>query len=352
MSTTASRLSVDLGAGGIALLVLALICWVIQLIYLFSVIGRDVHGDAVVGQAYGWIAACLFGGLTWLWLGGLLLKAGSQGMMPTWANLPALILYLGSGAAGVVAFYLMQDPRRVWPVIIPVLIPAIVVFYVFALFYAPLRSLFAGTAGTAAIFSAILILVIAPWPAFFLALSEQHANRAENAKAQTEWEVQERARKRAENLPKIQAMTEANMLMDWYPLLDPENGVRDEAFAALRHMERRQSDIEDMLGWGVPVAMYLLPDLDLKPTPKLCEAGKAYLVKHAKETRIRPKQDPAPYPSNDVFEKSVPAIRWLMAHGCDCAEEITALEGTVLSYLDSPNRKAALATLAELRAKK
>jgi hypothetical protein len=348
VSTTAT----NLGAGGVALLILALICWVIQLIFLFSVIGRDVHGDAVVGQAYGWIAACLFGGLSWLWLGGLLLKAGSQGAMPGWVSLPAVILYLGSGAAGVVAFYLMQDPKRVWPMIIPVLIPPIVAFYAFALFCAPLRGFFAGLVGSATVLGVILILVIAPWPAFFRALDNSRANRAEHAKAQKEWEVQERARKRAENLPKIQAMTEANRLMDWYPLLDPENGVRDEAFEALRHTERRQSDIEDMLGWGVPMAMYLLPDLDLKGTPKLCEVAKAYLLKSAKESRIRPKQDPAKYPAGDIFEKSVPAIRWLMARGCDCDEGIAALEATVLSYLDSPDRQTALATLAELRTKK
>lgn len=348
MSTTAT----NLGAGGVALIALALICWVIQLIYLFSVIGRDVHGDAVVGQAYAWIAASIFAGLTWLWLGGLLLKAGSQNMMSEWVSLPAVILYLGSGAAGVVAFYLMQDPKRVWPVIIPVLIPPIVVFYVFALFHAPLRSFFAGYAGSAAILGVILILVIAPFPAFFRALDDQRTNRAENAKAQKEWETQDRARKRAENLPKIQAMTEANMLMDWYPLLDPENGVRDEAFAALRHMERRQSDIEDMLGYGIPMAMYLIPDLDLTPTPKLCELANAYLLKTAKESRIRPKQDPRPYPADGIFEKSVPAIGWLTAHSCDCAEGIAALEAMVLSYLDSPARKTALATLADLRAKR
>ena len=76
-----------------------------------------------------------------LWIGGLLLKAGTQGMMP-FAGM-ALALYLGSGVAIAAALFLLQDAIRVWPVTIPVLIPPILAFYVFAL-YQP--SLLAGLA--------------------------------------------------------------------------------------------------------------------------------------------------------------------------------------------------------------
>src|SRR5580704_9228230 len=126
MSTTTA----NLGAGGVALLALALLCWLLQTVLLSSVAGQDVHGDAVVGQGIGWIAAIVFAAFTWLWLGGLLLKAGVEDRMPASANLPASILYIVSMAAVAAAFFLLQDPRRVWPAFTPALLPPILAVYV------------------------------------------------------------------------------------------------------------------------------------------------------------------------------------------------------------------------------
>jgi hypothetical protein len=140
-------------------------------------------------------------------------------------------------------------------------------------------------------------------------------------------------------------------LTDWYPLLDVEGGVTTEAMEALRHVERRQADIEFLLSKGIARAMILLPDLDLKPTPELCAAARTFLLQSAKSSRIRPKQDSYEYRAGGVAESSLPGIRWLQAHGCDCEEGIAALEASVRSHLDSPDRKAALAALAALREK-
>jgi hypothetical protein len=56
VSTTAA----NIGSGGIALLLLTLICWLILLLYLFNVAGHQASGDAVVGQALSFFAALLF----------------------------------------------------------------------------------------------------------------------------------------------------------------------------------------------------------------------------------------------------------------------------------------------------
>jgi hypothetical protein len=348
MSTTTT----GMGSGGVLLLALTLICWLIMLVYMLAVVGQDVHGDAVVGQAYAWIAAMAFGGLAWLWMGGLLLRAGTQDRMPPWAAKVSIPAYLLMGAAGAIAVYLLQNPARVWPVMIPALLPPVVAFYVFALYQPSLAPKFAGT-GSVVVWGAILILSLAPWPSMFLSIAADNERRAESAKAQEEWRVQEGERNRAANLEKLKAMTADDPVMNWYGLLDEESGVRTEAFEALRKIERRQADIEDMLGYGIMRAMMLVPDLDLKATPRLCEVSRTFLVNRAKESRVRPKQDPRPYNGDSLadLEKILPAIRWLIAHGCDLEEGIAATEASVQSHIDSPERGRALGLLAELRKK-
>jgi hypothetical protein len=341
VSTTAATL----GSGGTALLCLTLICWSIQIVYLFGVTGQQAHGDAVVGQAFSFFAAIAFAALTWLWLGGLLLKAGTEGILPPWAQAPAIVLYLASGAAAAAAFVLIQDPHRIWPAFIPGLIPPILAFYVLVLYLPILRS---GTVASLIAGAAVTILSLAPWPSLFRELTAAGERRVARVQAQQQWQIDEKARNRAENLPKIQAMSPDVPLMNWYPLLDEKNGVRPEALEALRHVERRQPDIEDMLSYGIVIAMLLLPDLDLQPTPQLCEAARTFMLKNAKESRVRPKQDPTPYDGAYGVAEFAPGIHWLTTRGCDCDEGIAALRASVESHLDSPDRKKALAALADL----
>jgi hypothetical protein len=341
----------NLGAGGVALLVLALLCWLLQAVILSSLAGHDVHGDAVVGQGIGWIAAIVFAGFTWLWLGGLLLKAGVEDRMPASANVPASILYIVSIAAVAAAFFLLQDPRRVWPVFTPALLPPILAVYVFALYQPSWQSTFSAPNGTRAVWGVVLLLSLAPAPAAYRKLIGDHADQVERAKAMDEWKIREGQRNRAQNLEKLRSMTADMPLTDWYPLLGEESGVSTEALEALRHIARRQTDIEYLLSNGVPKAMMLLPDLDLKATPKLCEAARTFMLQSAKSSRIRPKQDPSEYRAGGDVEGSLAGIRWLQTHGCNCDEGIGALEASVRSHLDSPDRKAALASLAALREK-
>jgi len=347
MSTTMT----SLGAGGITLLVLALVCWLLQTLILSDVAGKQVHGDAVVGQGIAWLWAMLFAGFTWLWLGGLLLKAGVEDRMPASANLPAAFLYLLSAAAVAAAFPLLQDPNRAWLVITPALLPPILAFYVFALYHPSWRSFFSAPNTSRAVWGVVLLLALAPLPAFYRHIVGDRAARIEGAKARDEWKVREGQRHRAENLEKLKTMTPEMPLTDWYPLLDEEGGVAAEALEALRHIERRQSDIEFLLSNGVLKAMMLLPQLDLKATPELCEAARTFMLQSAKSSRVRPKQDPREYRAGGDVEGSVDGIRWLQAHGCNCDEGIAALEASVRSHLDSPDRKAALASLAALREK-
>jgi hypothetical protein len=342
----------NLGSGGVTLLVLALLCWVLQTAILSNVAGQQVHGDAVLGQGMAWLAAMVLAGFAWLWLGGLLLKAGVEDRMPSAANLPATFFYLLSAAAVAAAFFLLQDGRRAWPAIIPALLPPILVLYVFALYHPSWRSFFSAPAGSRAVWGVVLILAVTPLPAWYRQLVSGHAAGIERAKARDQWKVREGQRNRAGNLEKLKTMTPEMPLTDWYPLLDEEGGVTAEAFEALRHIERRQSDIEFLLTNGVSKAMTLIPALDLQATPELCQAARTFMLNSAKSSRVRPKQDPREYRAGGGAENSLDGIRWLQAHGCNCDDGIAALEASVRSHLDSPDRRAALAALATLREKK
>ncbi len=329
---------------------LALLCWLIQAAILSSVAGQPVHGDAVLGQGLAWMAAMVLAGFTWLWLGGLLLKAGVEDRMPAAADLPATLLYLLSAAAVSAAFFLLQDSTRAWPAITPVLLPPIIAVYVFALYHPSWQSSFAAPNGSRTVWTAVLILALSPWPALYQQLVGDHTARIEQTKARDEYRIREGKRNRARNLDKLHTMTPEMPLTDWYPLLDEEGGVSVEAFEALGHVERRQADIEFLLSHGVSKAMMLLPQLNLKATQELCEAARIFMLKSAKSSRIRPKQDPVEYrgEGGDV-EQSADGIRWLQAHGCNCDEGIAALEASVRSHLDSRDRQVALATLAALK---
>jgi hypothetical protein len=341
----------SLGACGVTLTVLALLCWLAQTAILCSVAGQDVHGDAALGQGIAWFTAMMFAAFTWLWVGGLLLKAGVDDRMPGSADLLATGLYLLSIAAVAATYLLLEKPGSAWPAITPVLLPPVLIAYVLALHHSSWHSFFAAPNGTRAVWGLVLLLALAPGPTFYRTLAGVNAARIGRAKAIDEYKVQEGLRNRAANLEKLKTMTPDMPLDEWYPLLEEDGGVRTEALEALLHVDRRQTDIEFLLKNNVPKAMMLLPDLDLKATPELCQAANTFMVTGAKSSRVRPKQDPREYRAGGDLEASVQAVRWLQAHGCNCDEGLAAMEASVLSHLDSPDRKIALATLAELRGK-
>ena len=132
-------------------------------------------------------------------------------------------------------------------------------------------------------------------------------------------------------------------LTEWYAVLKPENGVRQEAIEALRKVERRQRDIEEGLSYGIPITMQLVPELDLNPTPKLCNVAQAYLKVTAEGLKLK-NREPYPYQALAYIDQSFPGVR-LMSHGFNCGAGITAIETEIKTYLVSPDRQKLLASL-------
>jgi hypothetical protein len=338
-----------MSTSGIVLLLLTVACWLGMLMMFPAFVGVDAHGDAVVGVAYGYLGACVFAGFTWLWIGGLLLTAGAGGLLPERGSLAALVLGPGCAAAVGAALYLLSEPHPRWPVVIPVAAPLLFAGYLFALMQPSLRPLVSRPGAGLTVCLLALLLAIAPWP---VVAARSHGNalrRAEDARGLTAWQTGERQRIRAENLEKLRAMPPGASITNWYPLLEAEGGVQAEALAALRLDPSRQPQIEEMLGYGIHRAMTLLPDLDLQPTPALCQAAGAFLLKTATGSHLRKRDDPVPYTAQVSFHELLPGIRWLVAHGCNCDEGIAALDASARTYLDSPDRRKLLADLAALR---
>lgn len=320
----------------------------IVLLALTTVVGVVATGDRDIFLGLRWIVAGVLAGAAWLWISGLLLVAGSQGILPVWARGAALLLCPASAVAAIVSLFLVSETALRWPLAIPLLIPPLLVVYVVGLYHASWRAAFTATPLNAVVWGIILVLSIAVWPPLGQRNREKARVLAEHARMVAEQTAQQNERRKAENLVKLQSMSPDAHITEWYNLLEPTSGVRPQAIEALRKVPRRQAEIEEGLTYGIPVMMQLVPELDLNATPELCAAARTYLAKNAKVMRLG-KREPYPYEAQTGIDGAVPGLRWLLAHGCDCGEQITALETVIRTYLDSPDRQKALAALAGLK---
>jgi hypothetical protein len=338
-----------MGASVAILLVLASLCWLPVPITLFGVAGRQVTGDAAMGQGIGWVTAMAFTGLTWLWIGGLLLKAGTQDLLPGWQSIAAVLLYLVACLSAIGAIYLMVDTTQVWPAVCVAGLPPIVIAYIWALYRPGLRDAVQSGGIAWAMLAAMVLLTLLPYPWAIQKFRAEQEARAARIRGRAEYAQQEKESVREKNLAKLQAMPADASIDDWWELFNGSSGVRTEAIAAFKRLDRRQADIEEMMGDGVMGAMGLMEELDLQATPKLCEASRAYFEKRAKYFKRRKINDPIPYSRKDNdLDDCLGGIRWLQARGCNCKDGIALLLAATNTYLDSPDRQQLIASLEGL----
>ena len=331
----------------IVLLILTGLCWLLLLVGLAGVVGNDAHGDQTMGKGLSAVLAIACACLIWLCLAGLLMVAGSQDILVGWPRIAALILHPASCAAALAAFYLVDNPQTRWPALIPALLPPLLAVYVFSLYH---PNWIPAISSGRIVWGAVLVLSIAPWPAVAARMWQRTAGRKESVQARVEFDAAEHERKKAENVVRLGQMTPDMPLPDWYGLLETGSGVRAEAIAALRQVPRRQDDVTEGLAYGILRIMELVPELDLQPTPELCEACRAFLLKETKSLRRRSDPAPAPYSAKDwTLDRILPGLRWFAANHCDLNKELEILDNAVRLHPDSPDRQKLLAALAELR---
>ncbi len=332
----------------VILFILSALTWLLMTVSIMGFAGVEAHGDAAFGVGLSFFAAIVFTCLLWLWMGGLALTAAGEGILPNWVGPAATLLLPASGAAALATFYLVEGAAPRWPIAVPIGAPILIAGYLVLVRVPSLRPSVSANAVSIAVWALVAALAILPWPGVVGKMQSKTLAREEGIKAQQEYQKQADARTRAENLEKIKAMTPDKHIVDWYPLLDPKNGTRAEALEALRKMDRRQGDIQEMLGYGIPAGMGLVPDLDLKPTPELCEAAKAFLAKEAKSRRHRAIQDPSAFEAVSYDGATLEGVRWFATHGCDLKDGLEALKASILTHLDSADRRKYIATLDEI----
>ena len=334
----------------VVLVALTILTWMVLLGVLPTVVGNHATGDRDIFLGLRWIFAGVLVFGAWLWMAGVLFIAGGRDLLPAWVRIVALVVWPASGIAALTALYLVDVADARWPLVVPVAIPLLMVVYGVAVFQPSLRAAFAGPALHAVTWGAILLVAIPIAPAALKRMDQ--TTRADSARQQAEAarQAQETAAKRSESLEKIGKIPADAPITDWYDVLAQENGVRPEAIAAYRKVERRQRDIEYLLNNGIPMAIKLAPDIDLNPTPRLCDALKACLATMAKGMHVT-KTDPYPYQGDPGLDDAIPGIRWFLSRGCDCSGEVGAIDTVIRKdYLDSPARQKILADLAGLKA--
>jgi hypothetical protein len=341
------KISFGPDAGGWLLFAFALASLGYEALLLTQLAGEHAHGDAAgaaLGRGFLWLYAMSFALVTWLLLGVSMLRASRAGLMhPTGAVALAIFIVCGAGCAGAFLLLEKHDHSR-WPAALAVLLPLTLGIFTLALYIPSARGLLASRALWLSCAAAYLLLSAAPWVQYAWNSHSRSVN-------QRLLNTMLNDRKRQENLAKLDAMPQSTPLWDWQDLLSLDGGVRPEALEAVHKLDHRQADVEQMLEWGIPNALALLPELDVKVTPRLCKAANAMLKQKAEYATEHANSHPADYAIGGrvYVEESLPALHWLTANGCDCDGANAALQAAIAHYSATKERKAGIEALAALR---
>lgn len=299
----------------IILLILMLGVWGLLAFDLYQIVSVPaLSGEARYSRGWEMLWAFALTLATWLIMAFLLYRQRAPG---------GLLLGLLSGASAFCALQLMDEGRSGWPAAILLALPLATAGAAFTRQWAGAR---------------IVLTVISLIPCVVLAASTlQNAlgNRSERRAIGKEG--------REKNLAIVGTISEDQPLWTWMPLVAEESGVRSEALNAMRGLQRRQGDVEQMLA-GDGAALDLVPELDLEPSPRLQQLINARAAKGAAYARTFPGG------GDEILERtfiysSLPAMHWLHRHGGDCREGVSELQSAVLLYRDTPIRRKLLKEL-------
>ena len=298
----------------IALSVLALIVYAVVLSLLGGLAASDAAGNAYA-QAYAAI------GLVVLWL--LLFIIVAIALVKGAAGWPvvtaAVVLLLASGIVSMVAMGLLASPRQppyLWPIVIPAGVPPLVIAFSFWLLLPGLRDALPALAVVPAVWGLVFVLSAAIVP--LAQMRESYKESIAAARARTEAAYADLSPNAA--------------LAELLPFMGAFYGDREiELNKRIRALPARQRDVEEMLARGDFPLRYL-NQLELDPTPSLCDKARAQLRQQAAALVLKP-GDSKPYaviaqPMSDA----VSAMKWLVGHDCSCDAESLAWEQMASAY--------------------
>ena len=346
MSTTHSAPRPAMTASFTIVLMIALVLWAATVTNAMTIKSSDAAGNAL-SQAFGALMCIAL----FVMLAILVVLAAVRGDMPVWMRVAALVLVPASGIATVAAVEILGQgtewPTR-WPLVIPALAPALLIALALWAYAPSLRGLVSATATGTVVFSALALLSVAPWPLFWergrLRTAGPGELQAFRTAKRAKWSASKREAQRAE----FDAIEQDSPLYTWLVYTEPGDPMRERAFAAINRLPERQREVEETVATGNIAATREIPNLNVEPTPSLCDAARESIVFHAR--RARPQQEHPGYAryARDV-EYYMPTIEWLVKRGCPLTDALTELEATANTYADSPERARFLARLRSLR---
>jgi hypothetical protein len=311
---------------------------------LWDVTSTIEIGDRAMGQGFEWLYTIVLFVFTWACLGGLLWSAKS--VLPAGAGMAALLAWLVS-AGTVAACFSVLNPQVRWPIVMPAGVPLLIATYVLMLSLAATRPFAASPPVRLVVSVGILFLTFSVWSA--LCYYKIVVPNRQFAAYQAEMaDPVKKAGRREKALAQLQAMTADQPLEQWKSLLEPENGIRAEAIEALRKVDRRQEDIEQ-LARHYSIFLAAVPELDLKLTPLLCNAIQDFIWNRAFVRQLQGERGQR-FRSEEEDDAIASTIGWFQSRGCDCGPSLDKYaEDIRRSFKDSPERKAFLERLEKLK---
>jgi hypothetical protein len=337
-----------MGMAGQVLLVLAFLCWAGMLISIFGWIGRvptpGRETGRVVQQAYSGGAAVLL----WIFLAALVLVGSSKQVVPSFVGALAWIALPLSGAGVLAAIGVLYEPQRHWPVLLPALSPLLIAGYVAYAFF-PLQTVSPTAAGLAVwgIVSA-LSLSIAPTAAAVMAAHGGQSVSAEPGPELDRFMAKEAERARAQGLDELRQMDDETKLYEVEKWMRPNSPVREEALDIARKLPHRQANLIQMLYGRDSRALWLIDQIDVKPTPELCQAARAWLRNAIQDRRQMFHSGPEPFVGAE-FEEGLAGIAWISTN-CGCRVELDELDAYArVQDQNAPEVKQFLQALTAIR---
>jgi hypothetical protein len=325
------------------LLVLTPLLNAVFCLILWDVTSSVEIGDRAMGQGFEWLYTIILFLLTWACLGGLLWSAKS--VLPARAGITLLVWLVSAGT--VIASFSVLNPQVRWPIVMPAGVPLLLAIYVLGLSLAATRPFAARPSVSFGVSTVILLLTLSIWSAVFYRKIVEPSRQAAAYQAEMANPIK-KAERREKSLAKLQTMTADQPLEQWMSLLEPENGVRAEAIEALRKVERRQNDIEQLARHN-GIFLAAVPELDLKLTPLLCSAITDFIWNRAFVRQLQGERGQR-FRTDESDDALAATVGWFQSRGCDCGPSLDKYAGDIRkSFKDSSERQAFLELLAKLQ---
>jgi|SRR5215510_2876649 len=145
----------------------AILLLITVLLYIGSIANiLTMNASDPAGNGLSQSFAVLIAIALWILIAILLIIGGIKGEMPIWSAVSALLLHPASCAATLAAIRLMsgQLNKTHWPIVIPVLAPALMIAYAGWAYLPSFRAAVPASTASAAVWGTILVLSVAPWP--------------------------------------------------------------------------------------------------------------------------------------------------------------------------------------------